>query len=124
MPTALAQVREVLGADAVIVSQEKNAAGQIELTAAVEDADEISFNRDERVEVKPARWKYDDGRLRESLDYHGVLDIVKERILAGCRKMSVEANIRDDKELFRIFWIVGSRLNCLWGCRVRENQRQ
>ena len=99
MPTALAQVREVLGADAVIVSQEKNAAGQIELTAAVEDADEISFNRDERVEVKPARWKYDDGRLRESLDYHGVLDIVKERILAGCRKMSVEANIRDDKEL-------------------------
>ena len=66
MPTALAQVREVLGADAVIVSQEKNAAGQIELTAAVEDADEISFNRDERVEVKPARWKYDDGRLRES----------------------------------------------------------
>ena len=99
MPTALAQVREVLGADAVIVSQEKNAAGQIELTAAVEDADEISFNRDERVEVKPARWKYDDGRLRESLDYHGVLDIVKERILAGCRNMSVEANIRDDKEL-------------------------
>lgn len=34
MPTALAQVREMLGADAVIISQEKNAAGEIELTAA------------------------------------------------------------------------------------------
>lgn len=60
MPTALAQVREMLGADAVIISQEKNAAGEIELTAAVEDADEISFNREEQVEVRPTRWKYDD----------------------------------------------------------------
>ena len=54
MPTALAQVREMLGADAVIISQEKNAAGEIELTAAVEDADEISFNREEQVEVADA----------------------------------------------------------------------
>ena len=65
MPTALAQVREMLGADAVIISQEKNAAGEIELTAAVEDADEISFNREEQVEVRPTRWKYDDEKLRE-----------------------------------------------------------
>ena len=86
MPTALAQVREMLGTDAVIISQEKNAAGEIELTAAVEDADEISFNREEQVEVRPTRWKYDDEKLRESLDYHGVLDIVKERVLARCRK--------------------------------------
>ena len=99
MPTALAQVRETLGADAVIISQEKNAAGQIELTAAVEDADEISFNREEQVEVRPTRWKYDDEKLRESLDYHGVLDVVKERVLARCRKISAEENLTDEKKL-------------------------
>lgn len=99
MPTALAQVREMLGADAVIISQEKNAAGEIELTAAVEDADEISFNREEQVEVRPTRWKYDDEKLRESLDYHGVLDIVKERVLARCRKISAEENLTDEKKL-------------------------
>lgn len=97
MPTALAQVREMLGNDVVIVSQEKNAAGQIELMVAIEEAEEISFTHEDKVEVRPTRWKYDDEKLRESLVYHGVLDIVKERVLAHCRKISAEENIRDEK---------------------------
>ena len=96
MPTALVQVREELGADAVIISQEKNAGGQIELTAAVEDADEISFDCENKVET---RWKYDDEKLQESLDYHGALDIVKERILARCRTISAAENLTDEQTL-------------------------
>ena len=51
------------------------------------------------VPFSPTRWKYDDEKLRESLDYHGVLDVVKERVLARCRKISAEENLTDEKKL-------------------------
>lgn len=99
MPTALSLIRESLGPDAVIISEEHNAKGELELTIALEEAEEISFDKEDRAEVRQARWKYDDEALRESLEYHTLLDVVKDRILARCRKISAEENIRDDKEL-------------------------
>ncbi len=99
MPTALSVIRETLGADAVIISEEHNAQGELELTVALEEAEEISFDKEEKTEVRQAKWKYDDDALRESLDYHCLLDVVKERILARCRKLAAEENIRGDKEL-------------------------
>lgn len=99
MASAFAMVREALGEEAVIISHEKNASGQINLIAAIEEPDEISFDIKEKIEVRPSKWKYDDSLLRESLDYHCVLDVVEERILARCRKISAEENIRDDKNL-------------------------
>ena len=44
MPTALSLIRESLGPDAVIISEEHNAKGELELTIALEEAEEISFD--------------------------------------------------------------------------------
>lgn len=99
MASAFALVREALGDEAVIISHEKKANGQIEIVAAVEDVEEISFDEEEKVAVQPSRWRYDDAELRESLDYHGVLDVIKERVLARCRKIATEEKISSEQEL-------------------------
>lgn len=101
MASAFQMVREALGADAVIISQEKDGNGNILITAAIEEPEEIDFDIEDKVEVKPSRVVYDDSLLRECLEYHGVLDVVKERILARTRKIALEENINNDRRLLR-----------------------
>lgn len=101
MASAFQMVREALGADAVIISQEKDENGNILITAAIEEPEEIDFDIEDKVEVKPSRVVYDDSLLRECLEYHGVLDVVKERILARTRKIALEENINNDRRLLR-----------------------
>lgn len=101
MASAFKQVREALGDEAVIISQTKDDDGNVLITAAIEEVEEIDFDLEEKVEIKPSRSAYDDSLLRECLDYHGALDIVKDRILATIRKISVTENIHNDRLLLQ-----------------------
>lgn len=101
MASAFKMVRDALGPDAVIISQEKDEEGNILITAAIEEVEEIDFDIEDKVEVRPSRSVYDDSLIRECLEYHGVLDIVKDRILAKTRKISLEENTNDDRQLLQ-----------------------
>ena len=95
---AMSQVKEELGSDAIILSTE-TIDGQVKLVAALDEKDNLDFNAAEELLVTPSRYRFDDSHLRDCLDYHGVIDTVAERILAYCRNMSLEREIRDEQKL-------------------------
>ena len=78
---AMSLAREALGDNAVIISTETLDDGQIRVTAAIEETQEISFNEQQELEVRDNPSRYTDRLLRESLEYHDTLDLVCERIL-------------------------------------------
>lgn len=98
MTEAMSLVKEELGPDAIIISTE-TIDGHFKVVAALEDREEIDFNAAEELEITPSRFRFDDSHLRECLNYHGVIDIVAERILAYCRNMSLERGISDEQRL-------------------------
>ncbi len=85
MNEAMAQVRMTLGSEAVILSNQ-TLDGQIHLTAAVDERDDFDFNPDERLRAIDTKIWFDERHLRESLEYHGVLASVAEKILAQARE--------------------------------------
>ena len=99
---AFVLAREVLGDDAVILSTETLSDGQVQITVGVDETDEITFNDNQDVEVKVTSSLYTDRLLRESLEYHDTLDLVKQRILASVRKLSSEKKIYDDRKLLEL----------------------
>lgn len=98
MTEAMNLVKEELGPDAIIISTE-TIDGQFKVVAALEEREDIDFNVSDELKVTPSRFRFDDTRLRDCLDYHGVIDVVAERILAYCRNLSLERDIRDEHRL-------------------------
>ena len=96
---AFAQAREVLGDDAVMLSTETLSDGQVQITVGVDEKEEISFNDNQEIEIKETTSRYTDRLLRESLEYHDTLDLVKQRILSMVRKHSANHKIYDDRKL-------------------------
>ena len=87
MQEALREVRSLLGEDAIIISNEI-IDGKVHIRAATDEFEEISFDEDENPQLD---FRYfDDGALRESLDYHCVLELVKERILSRTREHGLD----------------------------------
>ena len=82
---ALQQIKQELGPDAVILSQQPTAGG-VQVTAAIDE--ELDFSFDEQEEFKEVNTKefFDETELRRALDYHGVLEEVQYRILSYCRE--------------------------------------
>lgn len=99
---ALNLAREALGGDAIIISTETLEDGRLRMTAAVEEAEEINFDEAQELVVTETNPRYSDRLLRESLEYHSVLDLVKERILSRVRRISAEQQIYDDRRLLEI----------------------
>ena len=96
---AMRLASEALGRDAVIISTETLDDGQVRITAALEEKEEISFNEDDELELLDSRTVFDDSIIRECLDYHSVLDLVKERVLSRARSISKAQKIFDDQKL-------------------------
>jgi len=96
---AFAMAREMLGDEAVILSTETLTDGQVQITVGIDENEEICFNDKQEVEIKDISTRYTDRLLRESLEYHDTLDLVKQRILAMVRKISIEKEIYDDSKL-------------------------
>lgn len=88
---AMRLASEALGRDAVIISTETLDDGQVRITAALEEKEEISFNEDDEHELLDSRTVFDDSIIRECLDYHSVLDLVKERC---CHGRAASAKVR------------------------------
>lgn len=81
---AMLQIKHELGADAVILAQEK-VDGGIRLTAALDEDVDFSFDENEKVSEVNTREFFDETELRQALNYHGVLEEVQYRILSYCR---------------------------------------
>mgnify|MGYP004593806337 FL=1 len=96
---AMRLASEALGRDAVIISTETLEDGQVRITAALEEKEEISFNEDDELKLLDSRTVFDDSIIRECLNYHSVLDLVKERVLSRVRGISKSQKIFDDEKL-------------------------
>ena len=98
MTEAFALVRQELGDDAVIVDTENLPGGKVRLIAALEEED-VFFDDKEQPQSAPRRVDFDDSLIRECLEYHGVIDVVKGKILAQLRNIHKEQGINEDKYL-------------------------
>ena len=96
---AMRQAAADLGDDAIIISTETQPDGNIKVTVAVEEKEDINFNDKDELEVVSSRSVFDDSKIREALEYHSVLDLVKERILAKVRLCHKKAPDEDNKQL-------------------------
>lgn len=95
---ALLQIKTKLGADAVIVSTEKLADGQVKVMAAVE-TEELAFNDDEQVESLSPQIVFNESEIRQGLEYHGVLPVCKDKILANCRRIAETKQLADSHKV-------------------------
>ena len=111
---AMLLIKNELGPDAIIISTE-NENGQVKVVAALDEKENIDFNSADELEIIPSRQRFDDTHLRDCLDYHGVIPVVSERILAYCRNQSLEQGISDEQRLvmscFREMFKFGSLLD-------------
>ncbi len=97
MTEALAQIKSELGDDAIIVSSSKNADGSICVSIAVDEKEEFYFDDDEKIESFSSAQIFAERHLRDCLEYHGVIDVVAEKILATARQISQELSQKDEK---------------------------
>ncbi len=81
---ALLQIKQELGADAIILSQEKIAAG-VQVTAAVDEKQDFNFDDAEQVHQVDTGQFFDENKLRKALEYHNVTEDVQYQILSACR---------------------------------------
>ena len=72
MMAALAQIKEELGEDAIIISSENMPDGKISVTAAIEEKFDICFDDSENVKEISTNQSFDERFLRECLEYHTV----------------------------------------------------
>ena len=98
MSEALQLVKESLGSDAIILNTEKLPDGQVKLTAAIDEED-FSFTPKEEVEKIPSKSVFDDSEIRESLNYHGVIETSKDKILSRIRKAHFQNGESDSLKL-------------------------
>ena len=96
--SAMDMVRQELGSDAVIISNESRN-GEVCITAAVEERSEVSFSDENEIQEREITPVFDDAPIRESLEYHGVLEVISGRILARCRKIAVERGLKNSREV-------------------------
>ncbi len=100
MSEAFALVRQELGADAVIVSTEELPDGRICLTAAIESED-VFFDEKEQLQTIPPRNAFDDTAIREALAYHGVIEVVQNKVLSQVRNIYKEQRNIDSAALLQ-----------------------
>lgn len=85
MTEVMAQIRAELGDDAIIISTETVDEG-IQVTAAIENIENINFDEQENLEISPSIQVYDDTKIRESLEYHDILTDISGQMLALSRQ--------------------------------------
>lgn len=97
MMAALAEVKAQLGDEAIIISSENTADGQVLVTAALEEDFEINFDDRDEVEVIETKGVFDGKYLRECLEYHTVVNTVGEKIMATARQISSDQQLYNDR---------------------------
>lgn len=67
MTEVMGKIRAELGDEAIIISTETVDDG-IQVTAAIENIENINFDEQENLEISPSLQVYDDTKIRESLE--------------------------------------------------------
>ena len=98
MNEAIALVRQELGSEAIILSNQ-TVSGQVHLTAALEDKVDYDFSSEDEVETLDVAGHFNDSLLRESLEYHDFLPSVSRRLQACCREENRRLGSRDDRRI-------------------------
>ncbi len=88
MAEGFALIKSELGEDAIILSSDKTEDNQIILTVAIDEDEEFNFSSEDELETLSTEQFFSENDLRESLAYHNVLEVVREKILATCRLFS------------------------------------
>ena len=115
MADAMSQIRLEMGKDAIIIATENNSDG-VKVTAALESSQEFKFDQNDKIDISPSLIKYDDMRIRESLEYHNVLPEVKKQILAFARQIHSETGQNDS------FKLLADTFKRMYGfCQLLEN---
>ena len=99
MQEALSQIRAELGADAVIISSETRPDGSMEVTAATEEQEDFNFDAEDNPAEIYVKEEFEEKRLRDCLEYHGVLDVVSSKIMATARQISREKQEKDERKV-------------------------
>lgn len=86
MTEAMQLVRQQLGGDAVILSN-YTLNGKVFLTAGVDETQDFDFNKDNQIQPIDVKAHFNETALRDALEYHDVLEAVREKILANCREV-------------------------------------
>jgi len=98
MNEAISMVRRELGSEAVILSNQ-TVNGKVYLTAALDETVDFDFMPDETLKSVNVQNFFDDRRLREALEYHGVTDDMTQKILAASRQAARERGLSEETEV-------------------------
>jgi len=98
MTQAMARIREELGEEAIILSTDNVNEG-VRVTVAIENVQEVNFDKNEKLEVSPSLQVYDDVKIRESLEYHDILPDIAGQILARARQQYQSRKSGDNQKL-------------------------
>ncbi len=98
MNEAISMVRQELGSEAVILSNQ-TISGKVYLTAALDETVDFDFMPDETLKPVNVQNFFDDRHLREALEYHGVADDMTQKILASSRQAAREKNLTDEQQI-------------------------
>ena len=98
MNEAISMVRQELGSEAVILSNQ-TISGKVYLTAALDETVDFDFMPDETLKSVNIQTFFDDRRLREALEYHGVTEDIAQKILASSRQSARDKNALDEQQV-------------------------
>ncbi len=90
----IAQVKQELGEEAVIISTTELANGSVELVAAIETN---TIDIDDNNELEETSSTYSDVAIRKALSYHELTSQAQSQILAKCRYLAQKNMLTDDK---------------------------
>lgn len=99
---AMDMIRAELGEDAIIIANQNTGNGrEVKITAALENQFNDFIEKDNVAEIINAKTlnRFNESKIRESLDYHSVTNITKEKIISVCHKLHRERKITGTLEL-------------------------
>ena len=104
---ALLLVKETLGADAVILSTERQPGGNIKITAGIDDGVSVlpaTKPKAQTEQIRPQSKPLDIELIRKGLEYHGILPFVSNKILTEVQKEAAKNQFEEaDKILIKVF---------------------
>lgn len=98
MAEGFLQIKAELGEDAIILSSNQTSDGKIEVTAAIDEDEEIEFFAQESKSIS-TKQIFSESHIRECMEYHHVLDVVSQKIMATIRQISATKQAKTEQEV-------------------------
>ena len=95
---AMEDIKTTLGDEAIIISTQTMEDNTIMVVAALEEQPDFFVDKQDEVQVF-SQYSFDDHNIKDSLNFHSTLDIVRDRIVSQVKILSASQHIFDDKKL-------------------------